>query len=192
LVRSFRHADDLVIDQLLQPSRLVSLKSSQICAALDVQTDERMRTEADLNRITSEIIGGAIAVHTRVGPGCFESAYIPCLAYELQQRGLSFQTKVAVDIQYATITVRRAYEVDFLVEGNVVVELKATSTNTPVDARQLLTYLRFTGCPLGLLVNFGALKLTDGIKRVVNNFPNGTPPGCVLTTQSQTPETPTA
>jgi GxxExxY protein len=137
-----------------------------------------MRTEVELNRIASEIIGGGIAVHTKVGPGCFESAYVPCLAYELQRRGLAFQTKVEIAIQYETITVPRAYEVDFLVEDSVVVELKATSTNTPVDARQLLTYLRFTGCPLGLLLNFGALKLTDGIKRIVNNFPAGTPAGC--------------
>jgi GxxExxY protein len=148
-----------------------------------------MRTETELNRIASEIIGGAIAVHAEVGPGCFESAYTPCLAYELQQRGLNFQSRVPVAIQYATITVPRAYEVDFLVEDSVVVELKATSNNTPVDARQLLTYLRFTGCPLGLLLNFGALKLADGIKRIVNNFPDGTPPGCVLT--HQTPEEPT-
>ena len=147
-----------------------------------------MRIEAELNRIASEIIGGAVAVHTCVGPGCFESAYLPCLAYELQRRRLRFRTKVAVDIQYATITVPRAYEVDFLVEDSVVVELKATSTNTPVDARQLLTYLRFTGCPLGLLLNFGALKLTDGIKRIVNNFPFGTTPGCVLAPER--PETP--
>ena len=147
--------------------------------------DDRMRTEAELNRIASEIIGAAIAVHTRVGPGCFESAYLPCLAYELHQRGLSFQTKVDIAIQYQTITVPRAYEVDFLVEHDIVVELKATSNSTPVDARQLLTYLRFTGCPLGLLLNFGALKLTDGIKRIVNNFPHGTPPGCAASERGE-------
>jgi GxxExxY protein len=85
-----------------------------------------MRTEAELNRIASEIIGAGIAVHTRVGPGCFESAYLPCLAYELHRRSLAFRTKVAVAIQYETIEIPRAYEVDFLVEGSVVVELKAT------------------------------------------------------------------
>ena len=140
-----------------------------------------MRTEAGLNRIASEIIAGGIAVHTKIGPGCFESAYVPCLAYELHRRGLALQTRVPVAIQYETISVPKAYEVDFLVEDSVVVELKATSANTPVDARQLLTYLRFTGCPLGLLLNFGLAKLVDGIKRVVNNFPEGTPPGCVMT-----------
>jgi len=177
----------LLIPSDLQPARNRTNPSGTVRA-----TDDCMRTEPELNRIASEIIAGAIAVHTRVGPGCFESAYQPCLAYELQQRGLSFETKVPVDIQYATITVPRAYEVDFLVERSVVVELKATSSNTPVDARQLLTYLRFTGCPLGLLLNFGALKLTDGIKRIVNNFPQGTPPGCMLTPQTEARETPQA
>jgi GxxExxY protein len=136
-----------------------------------------MRTEAELNRIAGAIIAGGIAVHTKVGPGCFESAYEPCLAYELHARGLRFTTRMPVAIQYETINVPRAYELDFLVEDSVVVELKATSVSTPVDARQLLTYLRFTGCPLGLLLNFGALKLVDGIKRIVNNFPHGTPAG---------------
>jgi GxxExxY protein len=137
---------------------------------------QRMRTERELNRIASEIIGAAVVVHRKVGPGCFESAYLPCLAYELQRQGLGFETKVAIAINYETLTVPRAYEVDLLVERNVVVELKATSASTPVDARQLLTYLIFTGCPLGLLLNFGAVRLTDGIKRVVNNFPDGTSP----------------
>ena len=146
-----------------------------------------MRTEAELNGIASEIIAAAIAVHTRIGPGCFESAYTPCLAFELHSRGVAFQTKVPVAIRYETITIRNAYELDFLVEDIIVVEVKATTANTPVDARQLLTYLRFTGCPLGLLLNFGALKLTDGIKRIVNNFPHGTPPGLAL---PSTPEGP--
>ncbi len=151
-----------------------------------MQSQSGMRTEVQLNRIASEIIGSAITVHARIGPGCFESAYQPCLAYELQQRRLSFQTKVPVAIQYETVNIPKAYEVDFLVAESVVIEVKATSANTPVDARQLLTYLRFTGCPLGLLLNFGALKLTDGIKRVVNNFPEGTTPGCGAAQPGQT------
>jgi len=133
----------------------------------------RVRTEAELNRIASEIIGSGIAVHQGVGPGCFESAYVPCLAYEFHKRGLVYQMKVPISIQYEELIVPRAYEADFIVAGDVVVELKATSANTAVDARQLQTYLRFTGCPLGLLMNFGALTLLQGIKRIVNNFPDG-------------------
>ena len=116
-----------------------------------------------------------MAVHRAVGPGCFESAYAPCLAYEFRKRRLHFAAKVPITIQYESLVVPRAYEADFIVEDRVVVELKATSALSPVDARQLLTYLRFSGCPLGLLLNFGAATLRDGIKRIVNNFPDGTP-----------------
>jgi GxxExxY protein len=132
-----------------------------------------MRTEIELNRMSAEIIGAAIAVHQAVGPGCFESAYSPCLAYELARRSLPFDRKVPVNIQYEELKIQRAYEADFVVAGDIVVELKATSAIARLDARQLFTYLRFTGCPLGLLLNFGAETLLEGIKRVVNNFPQG-------------------
>ena len=109
-----------------------------------------------------------------MGPGCFESAYTPCLEYELRKRGLTFAARVPVTIRYESLVIPRAYEADFIVEASVVVEIKATSALGPVDARQLLTYLRFTGCPLGLLMNFGAPTMLAGIKRLVNNFPDGT------------------
>ena len=136
-----------------------------------------MRTEAHLNRIAGEIISAATAVHTVVGPGCFESAYAPCFAYELGKRGLRFIQKVPIAIHYETLVIPRAYEADFIVDHSIVVELKASAALAPVDARQLLTYLRFTGCPLGLLLNFGGATMREGIKRVVNNFPHGTIPG---------------
>jgi GxxExxY protein len=132
-----------------------------------------MRTEADLNRLASEIIGAAIAVHRVIGPGCFESAYVACLAYEFRKRGIEYRMKVPIAIQYEDLTVARAYEADFIVRGDIVVEVKATSSLGPLDARQLQTYLRFSGCPLGLLLNFGSLTLKEGIKRIVNNFPDG-------------------
>jgi GxxExxY protein len=134
-----------------------------------------MCTETELNRIAGEIIAGAIAVHRVIGPGCFESAYAPCLAYEFHKRGLAYRMKVPIEIRYEGLIIPRAYEADFIVAGDVVVELKATSAIGPLEARQLLTYLRFTGCPLGLLINFGSLTLREGIKRVVNNFPDGSP-----------------
>jgi GxxExxY protein len=132
-----------------------------------------MRTETDLNRLAREIIAAAIAVHRAIGPGCFESAYVPCLAYEFRKRGIAYQMKVPIAIQYEDLTIQRAYEVDFIVRGDIVVEVKAVSSIGPLEARQLQTYLRFTGCPLGLLLNFGSLTLAEGIKRIVNNFPEG-------------------
>jgi GxxExxY protein len=132
-----------------------------------------MRTEADLNRIAKEIINAAIAVHRVIGPGCFESAYVACLAYEFRKRGIEYQMKVPIAIQYEDLAVPRAYEADFIVREDIVVEVKATSSLGPLDARQLQTYLRFSGCPLGLLLNFGSLTLREGIRRIVNNFPDG-------------------
>jgi GxxExxY protein len=132
-----------------------------------------MRTQEELNRIAREIIGAAIAVHRIIGPGCFESAYVACLAYEFQKRGIDYRMKVAIAIKYEELTVPRAYEADFIVSGDIVVEVKPTSWSAPLDARQLQTYLRFSGCPLGLLLNFGSLTLAEGIKRIVNNFPEG-------------------
>jgi hypothetical protein len=113
------------------------------------------RTETELNRVSYEIRGGAISIHRCLGPGCFESAYAPCLAYELTKRKLEFRAKVPLTLQYETVVVPGA---------------------APIHIRQLQTYLRLSGCPLGLILNFGAILMTGGIERQVNNFPEGTAP----------------
>jgi GxxExxY protein len=132
-----------------------------------------MATEAELNHISKLMIGAAITVHRRIGPGCLESAYAPCLALELHKRGLEFQTKVALALEYDELVIKRAYEADLIVEGLVVGELKALAFVGPRERRQLQTYLELGGYPLGLLLNFGATTMVDGTKRVVNNFPYG-------------------
>jgi GxxExxY protein len=131
-------------------------------------------SEQDLNRVASEIIGAGIAIHRQFGPGCFESVYVPCLAYELEKRSLRFISKVALPLRYYDLFIPRAYEADFVVEREIVIEVKALEVIAAVHLRQLRTYLRLTGCPLGLLMNFGASTMRDGVKRVVNNFPLGT------------------
>lgn len=130
--------------------------------------------ERTLNDLSQQIIGAGIAVHRRVGPGCLESAYAPCFALELCRRKLDFRREVALRLHYDELVVDRAYFADFVVGDSIVVELKAMSRIGETERRQLQTYLEMSGYPLGLLINFGALKLVDGIKRVVNNFPNGT------------------
>jgi GxxExxY protein len=132
-----------------------------------------LATEAELNRISELIIGAAVAVHRRIGPGCLESAYSPCLAIELHKRGLEFRTKVPLALVYDELVNPRAYELDFEVGGLVVIEVKALAVVGHRERRQLQTYLELGGYPLGLLLNFGATRLVDGIKRVVNNFPHG-------------------
>jgi GxxExxY protein len=132
-----------------------------------------MATEAELNRISELIIGAAVTVHRRIGPGCLESAYAPCLALELHKRGLEFRTKVPLALEYDELVIPRAYELDFEVGGLVIAELKALAVVGHRERRQLQTYLELGGYPLGLILNFGATRMVDGIKRVVNNFPYG-------------------
>jgi GxxExxY protein len=135
---------------------------------------ERMATEHAINRIAHEIVGGGIALHKGFGPGCFESTYSPCLAYEMRKRGLQFEAQVDLELRYEELVIPRAYTADFIVEDLIVIEVKALQTIAPVHLRQLRTYLTLTGCPLGLLLNFGAETMKDGVHRVVNNFPEGT------------------
>jgi GxxExxY protein len=135
---------------------------------------ERMATEHVINRIAHEIVGGGIALHKGFGPGCFESTYSPCLAYEMRKRGLQFEAQVELELRYEELVIPRAYIADFIVEDLIVIEVKALQAIAPVHLRQLRTYLTLTGCPLGLLMNFGAETMKDGVHRVVNNFPDGT------------------
>jgi GxxExxY protein len=135
-----------------------------------------MPTAAELDRLAHEVVGAAITVHRKIGPGCFESAYAPCFSYELRKRGLAYRSEVAIPLQYEEITVLRAYVADYIVEECVVVELKSVSKIGRIEERQLLTYLKMTGLPFGYVLNFGEVKLLDGIMRRVNLFPDGSPP----------------
>ena len=132
-----------------------------------------MWTEGQLNQISEQIIGAAIDVHRRVGPDCLESTYAPCFALELHKRKLDFRREVALPLRYEELVIPRAYFADVIVEDAVVVELKATTRMFDEYRRQLLTYLKVSGYPLGLLLNFGAVTIVGGMKRVVNNFPHG-------------------
>jgi GxxExxY protein len=133
-----------------------------------------MATDQEINRIAREIIGGGMAIHMRFGPGRFESTYCPCLAYEMRERGLHFEEQVELELRYENLVVPRAYILDYVVEGLVVVEVKALEATARVHLRQVNTYLILTGCPLGLLMNFGGETMKAGVHRVVNNFPEGT------------------
>ncbi len=122
------------------------------------------------NEITERIIGAAIEVHRHLGPGLLESAYEECLCYELAQVGLSFKRQVHMPIHYKGIILEAAYKMDLLVEDTVVVEVKSAEATIPIHSAQLLTYLKSSGKPIGLLINFNVPMLKDGIKRVVNDY----------------------
>jgi len=127
-----------------------------------------MLIESPHNRTTSRIIGAAIEVHRAVGPGLLESAYVECLKCELAEREIRFVTEVAIPIAYKGVELDVGYRVDLIVEDLVIVEVKSVATVLPVHEAQLLTYLRLTACPIGLLINFNEARLVDGITRVIN------------------------
>ena len=130
-------------------------------------------TEKDrLDRITKTIIGAAIEVHRALGPGLLESAYEACLAFELVERGLMVEQQKPLPVIYRGIKLDCAYRLNLLVEGEVIVEVKAVDRLAPIHQAQKLSYLKLSGCKVGLLINFNVKVLKDGIIRVVNNFPD--------------------
>jgi GxxExxY protein len=125
--------------------------------------------------LTGEVIGAAIAVHRALGPGLLESAYAICLAHELKLRGITVEREVRVPVVYRGVRLRSAYRIDLLVEGRLVVELKAVDALLPIHKAQLISYLRLTCCPLGLLINFNVETVARGLVRVANTKPSATP-----------------
>jgi GxxExxY protein len=116
--------------------------------------------------VTEKIIGCGIAIHRALGPGLLESAYEECIALEFREAGLSFQRQVPLPVVYKTIRLEQGYRIDFVIEGTVVLEIKSLERLLPVHEAQLLTYLRLSGVRTGLLINFGAAVLREGIRRM--------------------------
>ena len=120
------------------------------------------------NEVAKQILDAAFAVHTKLGPGLLESVYEVVLAYELKKRGLAAERQKSMPILYNNIRFDEAFRSDLVVNGKVIVELKSVDALLPVHAKQLLTQLRLSDLKLGLLINFGAAHLKNGIKRVIN------------------------
>lgn len=137
---------------------------------LTAEDAEIAEMEKSTNQITETVIGAAIAVHRELGPGLLESAYEACLALEFAERGLCFERQKEVPLVYRGVKVECGYRVDFLVEGLVVVELKAVESLEPVHEAQLLSYLKLSGSKVGLLINFNVTVLKNGIRRLVLGF----------------------
>ena len=129
-----------------------------------------MKTMA-INDVTGAVVDAALKVHSVLGPGLLESAYEACLAYELRKRGREVTMQFELPVMYDEIRIDLGYRVDLLVEGSVVVELKTVSKLLPVHEAQLLSYLKLGDFRAGLLINFHAGRLKDGIKRMVNLLP---------------------
>ena len=123
-----------------------------------------------LNEIGGIILDAAITVHRELGPGLLESAYQIALKRELELRGLKVKAKVPVELIYKEIPLGKAYEIDLLVEDEVVIENKSCEGITPIFLAQVITYLRLYNKNLGYLINFNVPLLKDGFKRIVHKF----------------------
>ena len=124
----------------------------------------------EIDAITGAIVDASIRIHRRFGPGLLESLYEAILTCDLRRRGLRVERQRLIAFSYDGIDIEHAFRADLLVEECVIVEVKSLEHVVPVHSKQLLTYLRLTNLRVGLLLNFGAEVMKDGIDRVVNNY----------------------
>jgi GxxExxY protein len=126
-----------------------------------------MPTENEIARV---VVDAAYRIHVALGPGLLESVYQAVMIHELRKRGLNVDDEVGVPVVWEEVRLDVGFRADLVVEQKVVLELKSVEDVHPVHKKQLLTYLRLTNCRLGLLLNFGAELMKDGITRVVNGL----------------------
>ena len=124
-----------------------------------------------VNDVTQQVIAAAIDVHRELGPGLLESTYEACLVFELSERGLWVERQKALPVTYKDVRIDCGYRIDLLVEGQVIVELKAVQALDPIHEAQLLSYLKLSGCHVGLLINFNVKLLKAGLRRLVHELP---------------------
>jgi GxxExxY protein len=136
----------------------------------DSETQRIIKGEemAHLNQLSRDFIAAAIEVHRELGPGLLESVYEVCLCEELLMRGIPFQTQVDLPLLYKGRDTGKTFRLDMLIDDTLIVELKAVEELKSVHEVQLLTYLKLTNKPIGLLVNFNVPYLRDGVKRKIN------------------------
>lgn len=141
---------------------------------LDEKMDSRegAKTRRDVEEVSAIVVDTALQLHRDLGPGLLESVYEALLARLLEQRGLIVERQKSVPVSYQGLELNEGFRLDLLVDDQLIVELKSVEIIHPVHPKQLLTYLRLMDLPLGLLINFGAPFLKDGLKRIVNNHTN--------------------
>lgn len=130
----------------------------------------------ELDDITGAIVDAALTIHKEMGPGLLESVYEVVLARALARRGYQVERQKVIRFVYDGMVFEEGFRTDLLVEGRVVVELKSVEKLAPVHGKQVLTYLRLMNLPVGLLINFGAATLKEGLHRIVNHLPASASP----------------
>ena len=121
----------------------------------------------DLEKAFKNLLDCSFQVHSALGPGLLESAYLECLYYELAQKGFKVEKQKPLPLIYKEVHLDIGYRIDLLVEDLIVVEIKSVEALCDIHMAQILTYMKLSGCHLGLLVNFNVQHLRDGIKRVI-------------------------
>jgi GxxExxY protein len=124
----------------------------------------------DIDLITGDVIDLAIRLHKALGPGLLETVYETLLAAKLEEAGYQVARQRPIDIEFEGIKFEAAFRADIIVNNQLIIEVKSLEKLNPVHAKQLLTYLRLTKQPVGLLINFGGVTLKEGIKRLVNDY----------------------
>lgn len=124
----------------------------------------------NIDDVTGVIVDAAYHLHTRLGPGLLETVYEAVLAKELERRGLRVERQKPISFEFDGITFEEGFRVDLLVEEMVVVELKSVEKTVPVHYKQVLTYLKLMDLRVGLLINFGAATMKEGLRRIVNKY----------------------
>ena len=130
----------------------------------------------ELDDLTGAIVDAALKIHMELGPGLLESVYEVVLARVLEKQGFHVERQKVIRFEYDGMIFEEGFRTDLLVEGRVVVELKSVEKLAPVHSKQVLTYLRLMNLPVGLLINFGAATLKEGLHRIVNNLPTSASP----------------
>lgn len=134
----------------------------------DTEGSKRI-TEGPYHDLSERVIGAAIEVHKILGPGLLESAYEACLCRELELHGCHVKRQIYVDLQYKGVQVKRAYRIDVMIDDLLLLEIKAVEEFPAIHKLQMLTYLKLTGKPIGLIINFNVPVLWKGVRRLLNN-----------------------
>ena len=146
-----------------------SISKTDIVSRRDAETQ---RNPEVLNDISGKIVDAAFRIHSKLGPGLLESVYETILARDLAKTGLKVERQKPIAIEWDGLRFDEGFRADLIIDDCIVIELKSVETLAPVHSKQLLTYLRLLNYPLGLLINFGAPLIKDGIKRIANNMPS--------------------
>jgi iron complex transport system substrate-binding protein len=141
----------------------------------------------ELDDITGGIVDAALRIHRDLGPGLLESVYEALLVRSLERRGFHIRRHLIIRFEYDGMVFEQGFRPDLLVEDQVIVELKSVEHLAPVHAKQLLTYLKLTNKPVGLLINFGAATLREGLHRIVNRLPSSASPRLRVNREKEEP-----